>query len=54
MTAEKTVEIRGLYKTYGEGDSKVEALKNINIEINRGEIFGIIGLSGAGKSSLVR
>lgn len=54
MAAEKTVIIKNLYKTYGEGSSKVEALKNINIEIERGEIFGIIGLSGAGKSSLVR
>lgn len=54
MAEKKTVEIKGLYKTYGEGSSRVEALKNINIEINRGEIFGIIGLSGAGKSSLVR
>lgn len=51
---QKTVEIKNLYKTYNDGEIKVEALKNINIEINRGEIFGIIGLSGAGKSSLVR
>ncbi|MCD8090220.1 MAG: ATP-binding cassette domain-containing protein [Clostridiales bacterium] len=54
MAAEKTVEIKNLYKTYGDGEAKVEALKNINIDIYKGEIFGIIGLSGAGKSSLVR
>ncbi len=54
MAEEKTVQIKNLYKTYGEGEAKVEALKNINIDIYKGEIFGIIGLSGAGKSSLVR
>ncbi len=52
--SEKAVVIKNLYKSYGEGANKVEALKDINIEINKGEIYGIIGLSGAGKSSLVR
>ena len=30
------------------------AVKDINLQINKGEIFGIIGLSGAGKSTLIR
>ena len=46
--------IENLIKTYGQGDTAVEALKGINLHIQKGEIFGIIGLSGAGKSSLVR
>ncbi|MDE6357650.1 MAG: ATP-binding cassette domain-containing protein [Eubacteriales bacterium] len=46
--------IENLIKTYGEGENSVEALKGINLHIEKGEIFGIIGLSGAGKSSLVR
>lgn len=48
------VEIKQLYKTYGSGNNKVEALKGIDLTIEDGEIYGIIGLSGAGKSSLVR
>lgn len=48
------VEIKQLYKTYGKGNDKVEALKGIDLKIEKGEIYGIIGLSGAGKSSLVR
>lgn len=46
--------IENLFKTYGTGEDSVEALKGINLHIEKGEIFGIIGLSGAGKSSLVR
>ncbi|TDT52099.1 methionine ABC transporter ATP-binding protein [Fonticella tunisiensis] len=48
------ITIRNLSKVYESQDKKVEALKNINLTINKGEIFGIIGLSGAGKSSLLR
>lgn len=46
--------LKNLYKTYDQGDRKVEAVKNVNIEIAKGEIFGVIGFSGAGKSSLIR
>ena len=48
------IEIKGLHKTYGSGDSRVDALRDINIQVYKGEIFGFIGQSGAGKSSLVR
>ena len=52
--AEPIIKIEHLCKTFGSGDSAVEALKDINIEVEAGDIFGIIGLSGAGKSTLVR
>ena len=48
------ISIKNLSKIYTNGKTEVVALKDINLEINKGEIFGIIGFSGAGKSSLIR
>ena len=51
---EPIIEIQKLSKTFGSGDSRVEALQDVTLQVQPGEIFGIIGLSGAGKSTLVR
>ena len=48
------IQIQHLYKTFGTGENAVHALEEISLDIQKGEIFGIIGLSGAGKSTLVR
>lgn len=49
------VEIKNLYKTYNENTKdEVTAIQGITLRINEGEIYGVIGTSGAGKSSLVR
>ncbi len=48
------IEIKNLVKKYQTKDGDITAINNINLTINDGEIFGVIGLSGAGKSSLVR
>lgn len=47
------IQVSNLYKTYS-GKEQVDAVRGINMTIERGEIFGIIGASGAGKSSLLR
>lgn len=48
------IRIEALNKVFKDKTGDVHALKDININIEKGDIFGIIGLSGAGKSTLVR
>lgn len=48
------IEVRHLTKTFEQKGIVVEALKDINLNIEAGDIYGIIGMSGAGKSTLVR
>lgn len=48
------IQIEHLHKSYGKGSKANEALHDINLTIESGEVFGILGSSGAGKSSLVR
>jgi D-methionine transport system ATP-binding protein len=49
------IQITGLRKVFNEGKKdQVIALDGIDLHVERGEIFGIIGLSGAGKSTLLR
>ena len=54
MEQNAIIEIQNLSKVFGTGDTAVTALSDINLSVEKGEIFGIIGLSGAGKSTLVR
>ncbi len=46
--------VKNLCKTFETKEGRVEALKNINLNIEEGSIYGIIGMSGAGKSTFVR
>lgn len=48
------IELKNISKTFYTTSGKVEAVKDTNILINDGEIFGFIGYSGAGKSTIVR
>lgn len=48
------IELRNVTKTFASSSDKVEAVKNVSLKIEKGDVYGIIGLSGAGKSTLVR
>ncbi len=48
------IDLQDISKTYLHKKKPLEALHPINLQVQKGEIFGIIGLSGAGKSTLLR
>jgi D-methionine transport system ATP-binding protein len=48
------IDIQNLTKSFIVNGERLEVLKGISLSVNKGDIFGIIGLSGAGKSTLVR
>ena len=54
MSLQPLIEIRNLKKVYQVPGGEVVALDGISLRIEKGEIYGIIGMSGAGKSTLIR
>ena len=53
-TAAPAIEVAGLRKRYGAGDTAVDALKGVDLTVQPGEVIGLIGPSGSGKSTLLK
>ena len=48
------ISVKNISKTFNTPTGKVEVLKNVNLEVEDGDVFGVVGFSGAGKSTLIR
>ena len=48
------LKVETLCKTYGKGEAKVNALKNVSFSLEKGEFAAVVGESGSGKSTLLK
>ncbi len=48
------IKLKGINKYYTSGEEKLHALKNVDLEINKGEFLAIMGPSGSGKSTMIK
>ncbi len=53
MTEQAVVELRSIYKHFGEGSTRVDALRDISLDIYPGTVVGLRGPSGSGKSTVL-
>ncbi len=53
MAEQPVVEVRGISKHFGEGPTRVDALRGVSLDVYPGTVIGLRGPSGSGKSTLL-
>ena len=53
MNSEAVIEVSGIKKVFGQEETRVEALRGVDMTVNRGDFMAIVGPSGSGKSTLL-
>jgi len=51
--SETVIEVKNIYKVFKNNENNIEALRGIDLEINKSDTLGIVGVSGSGKSTLL-
>lgn len=54
MEATPVIQLESLSKTFGRGKDSVQAVKNLNLQIQAGQVYGFLGPNGAGKTTTIR